>query len=102
LYSALRWGTDDGWNAQVESTWVSRVPVTTASDEAAPAYALFGFNTGYVWNVASWRVNAFARVDNIASRPYVGSVIINDANGRFAEPGPSRSVFAGIDLRWRS
>ena len=46
-------------------------------------------------------VRAFARVDNVLNRNYAGSVIVNDTNGRFYEPGPARSAFAGIELRMR-
>jgi iron complex outermembrane recepter protein len=40
----------------------------------------------------------FARVDNLANRRYVGSVIVNDANGRFFEPAPTRTWLLGVDL----
>jgi iron complex outermembrane recepter protein len=29
---------------------------------------------------------------------YIGSVIVNEANGRFFEPAPGRSWLAGVDL----
>lgn len=40
----------------------------------------------------------FARVDNLANRRYVGSVIVNEANGRFFEPAPTRTWLLGVDL----
>lgn len=30
----------------------------------------------------------------------VGSLIVNDGNGRYFEPGPGRSFPPGVDLRW--
>jgi iron complex outermembrane receptor protein len=30
----------------------------------------------------------------------VGSVIVNEANGRYFEPAPGRSLFGGLELRW--
>lgn len=39
-----------------------------------------------------------ARVDNLADRRYAGSVIVNDGNGRFFEPGAPRSVLLGLRL----
>jgi iron complex outermembrane receptor protein len=31
----------------------------------------------------------------------VGSVIVNDGNGRYFEPGPGRTFLLGVDLRWQ-
>ena len=35
------------------------------------------------------------------SRGHAGSVIVNDGNGRFFEPGAGRSLFAGVSLSRR-
>jgi iron complex outermembrane recepter protein len=44
------------------------------------------------------RPHLFARVDNLAGRRYVGSVIVNEANSRFFEPSPTRTWLLGFDL----
>jgi iron complex outermembrane receptor protein len=44
------------------------------------------------------RPHFFARVDNLANRRYVGSVIVNEANSRFFEPAPTRTWLFGVDL----
>jgi iron complex outermembrane receptor protein len=31
----------------------------------------------------------------------VGSVIVNDGNGRYFEPGAGRTFLLGVDLRWQ-
>ena len=52
-------------------------------------------------HTGSWgplRPHFFARVDNLANRRYVGSVIVNDANSRFFEPAPTRTWLFGLDL----
>lgn len=38
-------------------------------------------------------------VDNLADRRYVASVVVNDGNGRYYEPGAGRSLRLG--LRWQ-
>ncbi len=43
--------------------------------------------------------HAFARIDNLLDRRYVGSVIVNDGNGRYFEPAPGRSFLLGPGLR---
>jgi len=41
-------------------------------------------------------VTSFVRVDNIFSRNYIGSVIVNEANGRYFEPSPTRNWIVGV------
>jgi iron complex outermembrane receptor protein len=43
-------------------------------------------------------VELLLRVDNLADRRVAGSVIVNEANGRFFEPSPGRSVL--LSARW--
>ncbi len=40
--------------------------------------------------------NGFVRVDNIFDRQYVGSVIVNEGNSRYFEPGAGRGITVGI------
>jgi iron complex outermembrane receptor protein len=100
-YAALRYGGEEGWDGSIEGTVISHVEANASNTFSAPAYALLGANGGYIWNVGHWRVKGFARVDNILNRNYAGSVIVNDANQRYYEPGPARSAFAGVDIRVR-
>jgi iron complex outermembrane receptor protein len=104
LYSALQWGDSAhaGWNARLEGNYLSPVPVNDVNTDAAPAYGLLGVNGGYVWDWPHVRVQAYLRVDNLLDTNYVGAVVVDDSNQRYYEPGPGRSVFGGIDLRWRS
>lgn len=40
----------------------------------------------------------FSRVDNVFDRRYVGSVIVNEGNGRYFEPAPGRNWGGGATL----
>jgi iron complex outermembrane recepter protein len=46
------------------------------------------------------RIRFYLRGDNLADRRIVGSVIVNDANGRFFEPALPRRVTIGINGAW--
>ena len=61
---------------------------------------LAGASAGYVFATAQGRLRTFLRIDNLFDRSYIGSVIVNDGNGRFYEPGPERSFLAGISFDW--
>ncbi len=43
------------------------------------------------------RLRGFARIDNLLDRAHIGSLIVNEANGRYYEPGPGRSLVVGIE-----
>ena len=45
-------------------------------------------------------LRAFARVGNLLDQPYIGSVIVNDGNQRYYEPGPDRSFTVGLQWQW--
>jgi iron complex outermembrane receptor protein len=62
---------------------------------------LFGLSGGYVFDQGPWRINTFGRVDNLVDRHVIGSVIVNDGNGRYYEPAPGRTFLVGVDVCWR-
>jgi len=102
LYAALNWGRDTGWRAGINGQYLSSVPVNDLNTAAAPSYGLFGLDGGYVIDLAHWRLHAFARLENLLDTNYVGSVIVNDGNGNFYEPGPGRSIYVGISMHWKT
>lgn len=97
----LRWGKDVGWNASIDASFVGKVAVNDSNSEFAPSYSLFALTAGHTADFSQMRVQSFVRCDNCFDRDYMGSVIVNDGNGRFYEPGPGRSVFAGFKIDWR-
>ena len=46
------------------------------------------------------RGRVFAGVSNLADRRYIGSVIVNDGNGRYFEPGAGRAFTLGVEAHW--
>jgi iron complex outermembrane receptor protein len=80
----------------LEALYRSRVPVDDVNSEFADAYAVFNLVAGLVQQGTGWRITEYVRLDNLADRDYVGSVIVNEANRRFYEPAPGRNITAGI------
>lgn len=101
FYGTLHWGADTGWQASVDAQYMAAVPVNDVNSEAAPSYALVGVSGAYVRDFPHLRLRGFVTVDNLFDRDHVGSVIVNDGNGRYYEPGAELSVLAGIRLGWR-
>ena len=94
----LRWGGDTGWHAGVDAFAVGAVAVNDANSARAPGYALLGADLGYIAHRGGATIAPFLRLDNLLDRRYIGSVIVNDANGRYFEPGPGRGVMLGLSV----
>ncbi|MDB5969056.1 MAG: ligand-gated channel [Hydrocarboniphaga sp.] len=100
LYGAFNWGRSAGWNAEIDARYIGSVPVNDINTQSAPSYTLVGLGAGYVFDLPHWRIRNFLRLDNLFGKDYVGSVIVNDGNGRYYEPGPGRSLLAGVNFDW--
>ncbi|MBB3227914.1 iron complex outermembrane receptor protein [Luteibacter sp. Sphag1AF] len=100
-YVAARYGAERGWQAGIDASAMGATSANDLGTAAAPGYVVFGLSGGYIIERDHWRINTFARVDNLADRHTIGSVIVNDGNGRYYEPAPGRSFLAGVDLRWK-
>jgi iron complex outermembrane receptor protein len=100
LHAALKWGGYLGWRAGVQGDYVSSVTVNDLATDAAPAYFVAAADIGYGFDVSTGRMRTFARIDNLLDRQYAGSVIVNDANGRYFEPAPDRTFMLGFQWQW--
>jgi iron complex outermembrane receptor protein len=50
---------------------------------------------GATQRLGAWTLRGFVRSDNVTDRDYIGAVIVGDTNGRYYEPAPGRTWFAG-------
>ncbi|WP_166170849.1 TonB-dependent receptor [Acinetobacter sp. SA01] len=97
-FASLGWQPETGFNAGVDVRYMDQVYVDDANSDAASSYSIVSANAGYVWKQADWKVRTFARVDNLFDKDYVGSVIVNEGNGRFFEPADGLNWSAGLSL----
>jgi iron complex outermembrane receptor protein len=99
-YGSLRLerGEALGWRGGVELEGVGAVPVDDRNSAAAPGYLRTGVDIGYGLALGQARLHLVARLDNLFDRRVVGSVIVNEGNGRYYEPAPGRSLGASVRL----
>ena len=97
-YIALGWQPETGINAGLDVRYSDQLYVDDLNTDAAPSYTLAAANIGYQWKNKDWKVRAYTRVDNLFDEKYVGSVIVNDSNGRFFEPADGLSWSAGLNI----
>ncbi|TAL91822.1 MAG: TonB-dependent receptor [Rhodanobacter sp.] len=88
-----------GWRGGLTLTGVGSVTVNDIDSQRAAGYGLVGLDVSYGFALGGRsQLQLSARVDNLANRRYIGSVIVNDGNGRYFEPGPDRSYMLGARL----
>lgn len=97
-YIALGWQPETGFNAGIDVRYMDKIYVDDLNSDAAPSYTLSSVNVGYIWKNNDWKVRSFARIDNLFDQNYVGSVIVNDGNGRFFEPADGLNWSAGLSV----
>ena len=52
-------------------------------------------------SIGGWRISEFARLNNLADRRYIGSVIVGDSNKRYYEAAPGRNWVMGISAQYQ-
>jgi iron complex outermembrane receptor protein len=96
-----RWQGERGpWQIAAEAIAVGPVPVNDVGSEAAPGHAVLHFELAREWSSDAGRLRGFVRLDNLLDKTYIGSVIVNEGNGRYYEPAPGRGLWFG--LQWRA
>ncbi|OOW86782.1 ligand-gated channel [Xanthomonas campestris pv. vitiswoodrowii] len=97
LFARWQWQPAQ-WQLAAESVASGATVVNDLATERAPGYALVNLEASRRWSTPQGALRTFARIDNVLDRQYVGSVIVNDGNGRYYEPGPDRTYTVG--LQW--
>ena len=88
------------WRVALEAVGMSAVGVNDVGSERAPSYVVANAEAARTWRLARGSLRAFARVDNLFDHDYVGSVIVNEGNGRYYEPAPGRGWLFGLRWNW--
>lgn len=101
VFASFGWAPPEGWHAGAELRALSRIQANDVNTAGAPGYMLSALQAGYVKRLEHWELNAFARVDNLFNRRYIGSVIVNEGNARYYEPAPGRNWTVGAGASYR-
>jgi len=93
LYAELQWRDfGSGFSVALEARHSAEVYVDDRNSDAAVAYTVANLRAGFEQKARGWRITETLRIDNLADRNYVGSVIVAESNRRFFEPAPRRGV----------
>lgn len=105
VYSEIAWrpkmdGALQGLNMGAELVHSGKLYVNDSNTDSTSSYTLLNLRAGLEQKIGEWRISEFVRLNNISDKSYIGSVIVNDANGRFFEPAPGRNWMLGLSARY--
>ncbi|HBR4147878.1 TPA: TonB-dependent receptor [Klebsiella pneumoniae] len=100
-YASFGYQPEQGWYAGSDIRYMSDIMANDENTAKAPSWTMVGLTTGYKWSYGRMDMDLFGRIDNLFDREYVGSVIVNESNGRYYEPAPGRNYGIGLNLAWR-
>jgi iron complex outermembrane receptor protein len=103
LFAELAWkSSGEHFTAALESLTAGRVYAEDANvDAPAPGYSILNARLVAKQSWGGWRFSEFARLNNLADRRYIGSVIVGDTNKRYYEAAPGRNWVAGASAQYQ-
>jgi iron complex outermembrane receptor protein len=91
-----------GWFAGIDARYSDTTPVNDRNTDTSPAYTVLDFRTGLEGlSFGGLEIAPIFGVTNVFDQEYNTAVTVNafGTPGRFYEPGPGRSFYAGGQLR---
>jgi iron complex outermembrane receptor protein len=102
LYAGVTWrrAPGDFW-VTLETVGRAQLYANDLNSQAASGYWLANLRFGTEQQRSAWDFTEALRLDNLANRRYVGSVIVNETNTRYFEPEPGRTVYLIFTASYR-
>jgi iron complex outermembrane receptor protein len=105
LFSELAWTSAPAGAAQrnglrlgVELVQAGRIYANDTNTESADGHTVVNLSASQRWGLGKGALNAYARLNNVGDERYVGSVIVNQAQSQFYEPGLPQNWTLGLSL----
>lgn len=99
LWAELRWTPAAALDLFVQVDAFGRTFADDGNSAHAPGYATLDLGIERRWHLGRTKVQGYARLDNVLDRHAIGSLIVNDSNGRYFEPAPGRTWLLGVSLQ---
>ena len=91
-FGELAWKPSERTEVAAEVRKASALTANDTNTEAAAPYTLLALRASQRYALPDgFALELLARLDNATDKAYAGSVIVNDANGRFYETGAPRA-----------
>ncbi len=103
LYAGLTWSYAPlGFSTTLETEARAQIYADDRNSEAAAGFWVTNVRAGFEQEARHWRFSEYARLDNLADRAYVGSVIVNETNSRYFEAAPGRTAYIMFNAALRN
>ncbi len=91
-FAELAWQPSANTEVGLEVRSASALTANDSNTEGAPRYTLLALRATQRYALPQgFALEVLARLDNVSDKAYAGSVIVNEANGRYYEPGSPRA-----------
>jgi iron complex outermembrane receptor protein len=102
VYAALAWHhPDERASIGVEVVGRSGIYADDRNLAFASGYWTTNLHLALRQTTAHWAFSEVVRLDNLFDRRYVGTVIVNESNGRYYEPSPGRTAYLLLNASFR-
>jgi iron complex outermembrane receptor protein len=100
---AIEYASARRWQAGATVNLSGPVFANDLNTEHAAGFAVVALHAGYridggMAGAPRWQL--WARLDNVFNRRYAGTLVVNDASGRFFEPAAGRRLMAGVRVQF--
>ncbi len=95
LFSEVAYEHEDFY-LRLGITAQAQVYANDGNTQSAPGHALLSLRLGKRLQVAEQSLEPYLGIDNLLGREYFDNLRINDGNARYFEPGPGRTLYAGV------
>ena len=103
LYAGITWSyTPLAFSATLECQGRAKIYADDRNSDAAAGFWVANLRAGFEQETRHWRFSEYIRLDNLANRAYVGSVIVDETNSRFFEPAPGRTEYIMFNAALRN
>src|SRR5690606_23825737 len=95
FFGELAWRSDAGQWVIADLIMISSRHADNENEVDVAGHTVINLRAGRELDIADWRVEIFAAVNNIADRDWLSNIRVNAAGGRYFEPAPGRNGYAG-------
>ncbi|MNE19064.1 TonB dependent receptor [compost metagenome] len=88
----------DGFYARLNMNAYGPQYADNANSARVAGVALLNLRVGKQFDLGGQTLEPYLGVDNLSDRHYYDNLRINDGAGRYYEPGPGRTLYAGAHL----
>jgi iron complex outermembrane receptor protein len=90
--------TTNGTRLGIELVQAGRIYANDTNTASVDGHTILNLSARHRWAIGKGGLTLFGRINNVSDETYVGSVIVNQTNSQFYEPGLSKNWSVGLSL----